>query len=204
MIMMFPSLVLFALFATPVVAPVAPPSGDPPQVVEAAPGTCSYPVAPYRFSAANDVVGPMVWPTAMAGKTETLPADLNVLHCDASVRGVYVMVTATWCASCAERLQDIGRGRDHWQANGIKFIFIVQDALSPAQASAYIDRYNIDFGWRTNDADNSLGASTIVTSPIFSAIPWTGVIRTSDMVLMYDESEFEFLDLRRVAVELAP
>ena len=59
------------------------------------------------------------------------------------------------------------------------------------------------FGWRTNDSDNSLGGATIASSTIYEGVPWVGVIRTSDMQLVYDEPDDEFLDVAAIATELA-
>jgi len=61
----------------------------------------------------------------------------------------------------------------------------------------------VTFGWRTNDADNSLGGRTIADSTIYDGVPWIGVIRASDMQLVYDEPDDEYLDLAAIATELA-
>jgi hypothetical protein len=61
----------------------------------------------------------------------------------------------------------------------------------------------VTFGWRTNDADNSLGAGAIASSGIYDGTPWIGVIRASDMQLVYDEPDDEYLDVAAIATELA-
>jgi uncharacterized protein YfaP (DUF2135 family) len=79
----------------------------------------------------------------------------------------------------------------------------VTDASGAAQADAYVDTNGPTFGWRTNDADNSMGAGTVASAPLYTAVPWTGVIRTSDMQLVYDEPDTSYLDIEAIAVELA-
>ena len=59
------------------------------------------------------------------------------------------------------------------------------------------------FGWRTNDSDNSLGGGTIASSDIYDGVPWIGVIRASDMQLVYDEPDDEYLDVAAIATELS-
>ena len=100
-------------------------------------------------------------------------------------------------------MREIGGLADHWETYGAKWIFVVVDASSAAGADTYVDNYIGSFGWRTNDADNSEGANTIASSPAFGAQPWTGVIRASDMVLVYDEPDDAYLDLEAIAEELA-
>jgi hypothetical protein len=34
-------------------------------------------------------------------------------------------------------------------------------------------------------------------------VPWTGVIRTSDMQLVYDEPDTSYLDIEAIAIELS-
>jgi hypothetical protein len=92
---------------------------------------------------------------------------------------------------------------DHWETYGAKWIFIVNDVTTADDANAYVERYGIDFGWRTSDLDNSEGASAIGQSGLFAAVPWTTVIRTSDMTMAYEEPDDSYLDIQSIAVELA-
>lgn len=167
------------------------------------PVECSYPEGPYEFRRVGDIVGPMSWPSAIAGADETLEADLEVIRCDPNVHSVFIQIATTWCPSCPSRMREIAGLADHWEANGAKWIFLVTDVSDVADADSYVNRYSIDFGWRSNDADNALGAYTIANSPIFSAQPWTGVIRTSDMELLYDEPDDAYLDIEAIAEALA-
>ena len=146
-------------------------------------------------------MAPMRWPTAVAGSAESGAADLADLCCDSTVHGVFVQIIATYCSACADRMREIAGLRETWIRNGVQWIFMVSDASSSSQASAYVDRYGIDFGYRTNDADNSAGSMTITGSSIYSSIPWTAVIRTSDMLLYRTES-YSYLDLEAIAAEL--
>lgn len=57
-------------------------------------GDCIYPTGPYAFSAVGNTVGPMTWPTAVAGTDETLAADLRALHCDPSVKSIFIQIAA--------------------------------------------------------------------------------------------------------------
>ena len=78
------------------------------------------------------------------------------------------------------------------------------DAGTAAQADAYINEYGVTFGWRTNDQDNTEGSYSIAYSYIYGGYPWTGVIRASDMQLVYDESDTSYLDIATIAAELNP
>jgi hypothetical protein len=91
-----------------------------------------------------------------------------------------------------------------WAAHGSKWIFVVADASSASAADAYINEYGVTFGWRTNDADNTQGSYSIAYSSIYGGYPWTGVIRASDMQLVYDESDTSYLDIATIAAELDP
>jgi len=55
---------------------------------------CMYPEGPYAFDAVGNVVGPMAWPTAVAGIDETLAADLAALHCDPSIKSIFIQIAA--------------------------------------------------------------------------------------------------------------
>jgi hypothetical protein len=57
--------------------------------------SCTFPTGPYGFSAVGNTVGPMAWPSAVAGMDELLAADLNALHCDPSVNSIFVQIVAT-------------------------------------------------------------------------------------------------------------
>lgn len=93
--------------------------------------------------------------------------------------------------------------KDHWEATGAKWIWIVVDAGSPEQASEWLDSQYVTYGWGTSDSDNSEGTGAVATSPNVTGVPWIGVIRTSDMQLVYDESDGTYLDIRTIAEELA-
>ena len=180
-------------------------SADLPQADQQAETTpsCPYPDGPYDFSGEGDIVGPMNWPNALSGADETLAADLAAIRCDPNVHSIFVQIGAFSCGYCPARFEEIGDSRDHWETYGAKWIFIVIDASSPSQADEYVEQYGVSFGWRTDDSDNSLGAGTIGDFSAFTAQPWTGVIRTSDMVLVYDEPDDSYLDLQGIAQELA-
>jgi hypothetical protein len=94
-----------------------------------------------------------------------------------------------------------------WETNGIKWIFAVKTLSShlssSAQADTYVTGKGIDFGYRTNDADNSAGAFTVVDSSNFAAVPWTGVVRLSTMELVCDEPDTNYLDLQSIAAALS-
>jgi hypothetical protein len=165
--------------------------------------TCEYPGGPYGFNAEGDIVGPMSWPSAEAGAGESLPADLAVLHCDPGVHSIFVQITTTSCVYCPARLAEIAGLEDHWNTYGAKWIFVVADAADAAQADTYVDSHGPTFGWRTHDGDNTLAIDAIAASSIYGGVPWTGVIRTSDMQLVHDEPDTSYLDIRAIAVELA-
>ena len=79
---------------------------------------------------------------------------------------------------------------------------MVVDASSAAAAHAYIEDLGVTFGFRTNDADNSEGSYAIGYSSMYTAYPWTAVIRSSDMQVMYDEPDTTYLDIYNIAIEL--
>lgn len=183
--------------------------GDPPGTVDPGdddppvePGDCEYPSGPHAVGPGS-VIPPMQWPSAIAGSAESGEADLADLRCDGDVNSIFIDVGATWCAACGERMAEIAGLRDHWIATGVTWIFIVSDASSAAAADTYVNRYGIDFGFRTNDADNSEGSGTIASSSLFSTIPWVGVIRADDMVMLYEEGSSGYLDFAGIATELS-
>lgn len=166
--------------------------------------SCDFPDGPYGFASVGNVVGPMTWPEAGVGELETLPADLWALHCDPDVHSIFIQVSTTTCSNCSTRLAQIKNLESHWMEHGAKWIFIVDGASSDASADSYIERKAIDFGWRTNDENNTWRSDAIVNSSIYSFVPWTGVIRASDMVLVYDEPDDRYLDIAAIATELDP
>ena len=175
------------------------PDDDPPPVD---PGDCEYPGGPYGLGQGR-VIAPMRWPSAVTGTAESGSADLEDLHCNPDVSSIFIDVGATWCPSCGDRMREIASLRDHWNATGVTWIFIVSDAGSASSASDYVDRYGIDFGFRTNDADNSEGGGTIASSSLFATIPWVGIVRPDDMLMLYDEASSGYLDLAGIASDLA-
>jgi hypothetical protein len=183
------------------VEPDDPAPDDPVEPDPVEPDTCEYPAGPYRLGQGN-VIAPMSWPSARAGSSETGAADLADLRCESEVRAIFIDVGATWCSACSERMAEIASQRDVWERNGVQWIFIVSDASSAAEASSYVDRYGIDFGYRTNDADNSQGSGAVANSGLFSTIPWAATVRAADMLMVYDETS-SYIDLAAVAAELS-
>jgi hypothetical protein len=66
----------------------------------------------------------------------------------------------------------------------------------------YDSDLGIDFGWHSHGGDNLMGDCYIKNSGIYDRTPWVGVIRPSDMMLMYDEPDGEFLDIYNIAIEM--
>ena len=164
---------------------------------------CGYPTGPYAFNEVGDVVPPMRWTGAVTGADEISSADLADLRCQPSVHSVFIHVGATYCPTCPERLRAIQSGMEDWEAYGAKWIFLVIDAETGEAASEYVDRHGITFGWRANDADNTMGADAVAHAEVVEFQPWVGVIRVEDMVLVFSESVDEAPDLVSVARELA-
>ncbi len=164
---------------------------------------CAYPEGPFGLREGT-VFAPMSWPSAMTGPdTPAGAADFAALHCDPEVHSIFIQLASTWCTTCPARMREIGGLRSTWETYGARWIFIVNDAGSAEAANSYVERYGITFGFRTNDRDNTEGTSIIGESSLFTAVPWTGVIRTSDMVLAYDEPDTSYLDLVSIAREMA-
>lgn len=166
---------------------------------------CAYPAGPYAFVFGN-VVPPMRWPSAIAGAAETLATDMAVLHCDPRIKVIFVQVMATDCAGCSLRMAQIQSWRSTWELTGAKWIFAIMTTSgyvpSSFDADAYVTGMGIDFGYRTNDADNTAGARTLFNSGNFQTVPWTGVIRPSTMELVCDEPDGARLDLLGIATAL--
>jgi hypothetical protein len=145
----------------------------------------------------------MSWSGAAVGVDDSGPADFAAWFCDPEVNSIFIQLASTWCTSCPERMAQIAELREHWETYGARWIFIINDTTSGDAASAYVERYGITFGWRTGDTDNSEGPGTLGGSSLFAAVPWTGVIRRSDMTMVYDEPDTSYLDIQAIAVELA-
>jgi len=63
---------------------------------EEAVAPCTYPSGPYAFRNVGDTVGPMAWPSAVPGPSETsTAADLEEFFCDPDLNSVFVLVTNT-------------------------------------------------------------------------------------------------------------
>lgn len=164
-------------------------------------GSCQYPSGPYGLGE-GEVIAPMQWVIAAAGQDTQGEASLRSIHCDSEVHSVFIAAVNIPCSACPDRMREIARLSDHWEQYGARWIFIVDNAASIENAHEYVERYGITFGHRTDDLDNSEGSGAIALSSIYESMPWTGVIRTSDMVMVYDDSD-QFIDLESVAVELA-
>jgi len=182
-------------------------TGDPAEDTqeEELPPPCDYPSGPYAFNAVGDTVARMVWPDAERGLDETTGADLEAFYCDPDVHSVFIQLVTIDCPLCPTRMRDIGALSGHWEDFGAKWIFVVADAPSAAAADTYTKDQYVTFGWSTNDEDNSEGSNTIVAAPIHGstvAVPWTGVIRTSDMQI-FDAASGSSLDIEAIARELA-
>jgi len=175
---------------------------DSPDGADSDSPACSYPPGPYGFRTGMPVY-PIRWTEAVIGADETRPADLAALHCDPETHSVFVYVTIQGCAGCAERLAAIAEQRDYWAEQGARWVFVVVDAATNADADAYVSGNGVTFGFRTNDNDNSEYPRVVGHADIFVGVPWVGVIRTADMMLVYDEPEDSDLDVVAIAAELA-
>jgi hypothetical protein len=174
-------------------------------VEEDSPPPCTYPDPPYSFTSVGDTVAPMSWPLAVARPDETTRADLEDFHCDPDVHSIFIQTVTIPCPYCPDRMREIGALRDHWETYGAKWIFIVLDASTPIEADGYTAAQSVSFGWSTNDMDNTVGARAIASSSIHdSTVPWTGVIRASDMQIVHDEPSGTRLDIETIAMDLAP
>ncbi len=162
-------------------------------------GSCQYPPSPHTFDI-DATIPAMSWEDAFVGTAETGLADLAALCCDADVHSIFIQVTTTECPTCVERMGQIAGLADHWATYGARWVFLVSGADSASTANDYVNRFGIDFGYRSNDADNGF---TVVSSSLFEGVPWTAVIRTSDMTMVYEESDTSYLPIEQIAQELA-
>ncbi len=155
-------------------------------------GQCSYPPGPYEFDL-NSTIMNMYWENAERGSAEELGiadmANFETFFCDSDVNSIFMYVGSTDCPFCIETIAEIRSLTNVFRENGVLWIFIITDAISALEASRYFDSNDVNFGWRTNDRDNSEGAYAIVNSDIASDVPWIGVFRISDMVLVRHNRE---------------
>jgi hypothetical protein len=151
----------------------------------------------------GDTVPPMAWPRAVATDAETMPADVAVIRCDPGVHSIFIQMATTTCSVCPERIREIVGLKSTWETYGAKWVFMVSDAASPSAAGTYVSRYGVDFGWATNDSDNTEGEGLVAGSGMYGAVPWTVVISTRDMRLRYEEPDDRYLDIASIAEELA-
>jgi hypothetical protein len=52
-------------------------------------------------------------------------------------------------------------------------------------AQDYYGGHGANFGWFTDDADNSLGGYTFHNNPMATGVPWIGVIDADTMLVAY-------------------
>jgi hypothetical protein len=78
-----------------------------------------------------------------------------------------------------------------WEANGVRWIFVVHDQ-SPANGRAYLERYGVDFGWVTNDLDNSEGSNALLMSGLIYGTPWVGAVCADAMRLVGHDGDWSF------------
>jgi hypothetical protein len=168
---------------------------------------CLYPPEPHAFEI-DAVVPPFSWPEAILGDAETGEADFESLHCDPAVNSIFMIFTGPRCPGCDERMAEILESESRWRSFGTKWIFIVQNADDMAEADAYVTGKGITFGYRTNDADNTIAPYAILDteyvrpSPGVEVVPWVWAIRASDMVMVYDGYD-EDVNLKNLARDLA-
>jgi hypothetical protein len=150
----------------------------------------------------------MAWPSAVKGSTETtLAADIAQLRCDPNVKSIFIQATATDCSSCPTRMADIVAGKATWETDGAVWILVVKTlsghVADAAAAASYATRQGYDFGWYTNDGDNTAGAFTVADSSNYAAVPWTAVIRPSTGEVVCDEPDTAYLNLTAISGALA-
>ncbi len=162
--------------------PVEEPESEPEPV-------CLYPLGPYGFSEVGQIAGPMAWPMSVKGPEETMGldhADLEAFYCDPGVQSVIVVIATTWCPYCPNRVRNLAGLHDHYETYGARFVWVLGDGTSPAQAYDYFSGYGADFGWFTDDADNTLGAHIITGSSMLEGVPWVFVMDGESMEILYD------------------
>jgi hypothetical protein len=84
----------------------------------------------------------------------------------------------------------------------VKWIFIEPDAISPGHARAFFTDQGINFGWTTDDSDNSEGANTVIYSPLRTGTPWIGALRT-DTMAFYANNLSSLASIQAAAEEIA-
>jgi hypothetical protein len=167
-------------------------------------GGCEYPPGPYGFFAEGDTVPQMAWPSSITGPDETVPADLSRIRCQPGVHTIFFQIVATYCPVCPTRMREIASLKDTWERYGAKWVFFVGDIRGASLADAYVNRYGITFGWRTDDHDNTAGNGAVAGSSLVGGqIPWTAVVRASDMQFIEYERAPGTMDIVGLAARLA-
>jgi hypothetical protein len=168
--------------------PADDPVDDPVPDVEDEP-ECVYPEGPYGFSAVGQTAGPMAWPSSIKGAEELMDldhADLEVFFCDPEVQSIIVVIATTWCPHCPNRITNLAGIEDHLNTYGAKVVWVLGDGEVPADAVTYFGGYGADFGWFTDDSDNTMGPNTITDSGMLEGVPWVFVMDGESMEILYD------------------
>lgn len=180
-------------------APVADNAGDntPAPLVEPA---CVYPTST-TLQGVGSILPPMAWTSAVdnAGAFESL--DMEDVYCRRgrfeSVDSVFFILVAEWCPNCPDYSRMVGQLTPDLEAENAMVVFVDLQTTNPPElpttdsAQNYVSRYTAN-GWRVGEADGVVPGS-IHNSPIWSAVPGCFVVRTSDMKVIANQEDTEFI-----------
>jgi hypothetical protein len=92
---------------------------------------------------------------------------------------------------CPARVRAVTGMHSDLETYGSKVVWILAwdgSSAEPTNAMAqeYYEGQGVDFGWYTDDRDNSLGFCEFLASPMISGVPWVGIIDADTMELVAD------------------
>jgi hypothetical protein len=79
--------------------------------------------------------------------------------------------------------------KDHFETYGTKWIWVMAwdggTTTTNAMAQSYYEGQGVDFGWFTDDKDNSLGFCAFLNTDINGGgVPWWGIIDATSMEIV--------------------
>ena len=161
---------------------------------------CVYPTST-TLQGVGSILAPMAWTSAVdnGGAFESLA--MEDVYCRrgrfASVESVFFILVAEWCPNCPDYARMVGQLTPELEAENAMVVFVDLQTTNPPElpttdsAQTYVSRYTAN-GWRVGEADGVVPGS-IHDSPIWSAVPGCFVVRTSDMKVIANQEDTQFI-----------
>jgi hypothetical protein len=164
---------------------------------------CTYPTGPYRYTTIGDTVAPASWPASIKAEGESLlldHADFEVLYCDPEVESIVIFLATVSDPMCPGRIREMVSLESNFDTCGTKFIWILAwdggTLPTPAMAESYYTSNGVDFGWFTDDEDNTWDPYIFHNNPFGSGVPWLGII-DADTMQVYATAPDDLLEVIR-------